>query len=84
MHMSDIEWSAVERMSSTIGEIAISAMLKSLDTGQHHAAVASFIRNNNFAERKKKFLASQARLLTGHAVDRTRCSTDRAIKTAAI
>ena len=30
-HLSDLEWSAVERMSSTVGEIAISAMLEYLD-----------------------------------------------------
>ena len=30
-HLGDIEWSAVERMSSTVGETAIGAMLESLD-----------------------------------------------------
>ena len=30
-YLSDIEWSVVERMSSTIGEHAVSAMLSALD-----------------------------------------------------
>ena len=38
-HLSDIEWSAVERMSSTVGETAISARLESLDRYQQHAAI---------------------------------------------
>ena len=30
-HLSDIEWGAVERMSSTVGELVVSTMLESLD-----------------------------------------------------
>ena len=50
-HMSDIEWSAVSRMSSTAGEIAISAILESIDRDQHHAAIAGFIQKVIVAER---------------------------------
>ena len=43
-HLSDIEWRAGERMSSTVGDIAVSAMLESLDIDQQHAAIARFIQ----------------------------------------
>ena len=46
-HLSNIEWSAVERMSSTVGETAISAMLESLDRDQQHAAISRFIQNGS-------------------------------------
>ena len=58
-HSSDIEWSAVERMSSTIGETAISAMLESLDRDQQHAAISRFIQNELVAEREKVALLHQ-------------------------
>ena len=44
-HSSDIEWRAGERMSSTVGETAVSAMSESLDMKQQNAAIASFIQN---------------------------------------
>ena len=44
-HMSDIEWSAVERICCTVGENAISTMLESLDRDQQHVAIASLIQN---------------------------------------
>ena len=43
IHLSDIEWSAVERMSSTVGQTAISAMLESLERDQQHADIARWI-----------------------------------------
>ena len=43
-HFSDIEWSAVRRMSSTAGETAIIAMLESLFRDQQHAAIPRFIQ----------------------------------------
>ena len=58
-HLSDIEWSAVERMSSTVGETAISAMLESLDRGQQHASISRFIQNELVAEREKVALLLQ-------------------------
>ena len=44
-HSSDIECNAVERMSSTVGETAVSAMLESIDMDQQHAAIARLIQN---------------------------------------
>ena len=58
-HLSYLEWSVVERMSSTVGEIAISAMLTSLDRDQQHAAIARFIQNELVAEREKVALLHQ-------------------------
>ena len=52
-HLSDIEWTAVERMSSTVGETAISSMLESLDRDQQHAAIDRFIQNELVSEREK-------------------------------
>ena len=58
-HLSDIEWSAVGRMSSTVGDFAISAMLGSLDRDQQHAAIARFIQNELVAEKEKVALLHQ-------------------------
>ena len=55
-HLSDIEWIAVERMSSTVGE---TAMLKFFDRDQQHAAIASFIQNELVSEREKVALLHQ-------------------------
>ena len=52
-HLSDIESSAVERMSSTVGEIAISAMLESLNRDQQHDAIHRLIQNELVSERYK-------------------------------
>ena len=38
-HLSDIEWSAVGCMTSTVGEFATSAMLESHNRDQKHAAI---------------------------------------------
>ena len=48
--LSDFEWSAVERISSIVGKIAIGALLKFLDRDQQHAAIARFIQNELVAE----------------------------------
>ena len=58
-HLSNIEWSAVERMSSTLGETAISSMLKSLDGDQQHASISRLIQNELVAEREKVALLHQ-------------------------
>ena len=58
-NVSDIEWSAVGRMSSTVGESAISAMLESLDRDQQHAAITRFIQNDLVSEREKVVLLHQ-------------------------
>ena len=58
-HLSDIEWGAVERMSSTVGELVVSTMLESLDRDQQHAAIAKFIHNELALEREKVALLHQ-------------------------
>ena len=48
-------------MTSTVGEITVSTMLKSLDRDQQHAAIAMIIQNKLAAEREKvAFLHQQA------------------------
>ena len=44
-NLSDIERSAVERMSSTVGSDAIIVMLSGLDRDALHSAIAKFIRH---------------------------------------
>ena len=58
-HLSDLEWGAVGRMSSTVGNIGITAMLKSLDRDLLHAAIARFIQHEFDAERAKIALHHQ-------------------------
>ena len=58
-YLSDIEWSAVERMSSTIGEHAVSAMLSALDRDGQHAAVAKFIQHELDASQERVTLLHQ-------------------------
>ena len=38
-YLSEVEWSAVERMSSTVGEDAIWAMLSTRDRDQQHSVI---------------------------------------------
>ena len=58
-HLSDIEWGAVERMSSTVGEHAVCAMLSALDRDGQHAAVVKFIQHELDAAREKVTLLHQ-------------------------
>ena len=58
-YLSDIEWSVVERMSSTIGEHAVSAMLSALDRDGQHAAVAKFIQHELDASQERVTLLHQ-------------------------
>ena len=58
-HLSDIEWAAVGRMSSTVGEHAVSAMLSSLDRDAQHATVAKFIQHELDNAREKVTLLHQ-------------------------
>ena len=50
-HLSQIEWDAVERLSFTIGQEAVGAMLSTLGPDGHHATIAKFIQNGLDAER---------------------------------
>ena len=52
-HLSQIEWDAVERLSTTIGQEAIGAMLPALGSDGQHATIAKSIQNELDAERVK-------------------------------
>lgn len=43
LHLSDVEWATVERMCSTVGAPAVSAMLLGLGPDEQHAAVAKYM-----------------------------------------
>ena len=43
-YLSDVEWSAVERMSSTVGEDAIWFMLSTRDIEQQHSVISKFLQ----------------------------------------
>lgn len=51
--------SEVERMSSTVGEHAVCAMLFSLDSDEQHAAIVKFIQHELDASREKVTLLHQ-------------------------
>ena len=60
-HLSQIEWDAVERSSSTIGQEAVGALLSptascpivELGPDRQHATIAKVIQNELDAEREK-------------------------------
>ena len=58
-HLSQIEWDSIERLSSTIGQEAVGALLSSLGPDGQHAAIAMFIQNELDAERGKVALLHQ-------------------------
>ena len=58
-YLSDIEWSAVERLGSTVGEHAVCAMLSAMDRDEQHAAVAKFIQHELNESRKTVTLLYQ-------------------------
>ena len=58
-HLSQIEWDAVERLSSTIGQEAVGAMLSALGPDWQHATIAKFIQNELDAERGNVALLHQ-------------------------
>ena len=41
--LSDVEWSAVERMSATVGEEAVWSLLSSRNRNQQHFVIAKFL-----------------------------------------
>ena len=57
--LSDIERSAVERMSSTVGNDAILAMLSNLDRDALHSAIAKFIQHELDEMKEKVALLNQ-------------------------
>ena len=58
-HLSQIEWDAVERLSSTIRQEAVGAMLSALGPDGKHATIAKFIQNDLDAERGKVALLQE-------------------------
>ena len=66
-HLSQIEWDAVERLSSTIRQEAVGALLSALGSDGQHATIAKFIQNELDAEREK------VTLLTNKVLNRQSC-----------
>ena len=58
-HLSQIEWEAVERLISTIGQEAVGALLSALWPDGQHATIAKFIQNELDAVREKVTLLHQ-------------------------
>ena len=58
-YLSDIEWSAVERMSSTVGEEAVWSLLSSRDKDQQHAVIAKFLQRELDASRAEVTMLHQ-------------------------
>ena len=58
-HLSQIEWDAIGRLSSTIGKEAVGALLSALGPDRQHATIAKFIQNELDAEREKVTLLHQ-------------------------
>ena len=50
-YLSNVEWSAVERMTSTVGEEAVWSLLSSNDRDQQHSIIAQFIQRELDAAR---------------------------------
>ena len=58
-HLSDIEWSAVERMSSTVGEEAIWVMVSSKERDQQHVVISKFLQRELDKSRARVNLLQQ-------------------------
>ena len=58
-HLSDIEWSAIERMGSTVGEEAIWIMLSSRDRDQQHVVISKFLQRELDESRAQVTLLQQ-------------------------
>ena len=57
--LSDVEWSGVEGMSSTVGEEAVWSLLYSRDKDQQHSIIAKFLQRELEASRAKVNLLHQ-------------------------
>ena len=58
-YLSDVEWSAVERMSSTVGEDVIWSMLSTRDRDQQHSVISKFLQREYDALRVQVTLLQQ-------------------------
>ena len=59
LSQSNFEWDAVERLSSTIGQEAVGALLPALGPNGQHATIAKLIQNELDVERGKVTLLHQ-------------------------
>ena len=58
-YLSDVEWSAFERMSSTVVEEAVLSLLSSRDRHQQHSVIAKFLQRELDASRAEVTLLHQ-------------------------
>ena len=58
-YLSDVEWSAVERISSTVGEDAILSMLSTRDREQQHSVISKFLQREADEYRVQVILLQQ-------------------------
>ena len=58
-YLSGVEWSAIERMSSTVGEEAPWCLLSSRDRNQQHSIIAKFLQRELDASRAELTLLHQ-------------------------
>ena len=59
-HLSDLEWQAVQRMTESVGDAAVGAMLLSLSGDEQYATIAKFIQHGlDEAMRKLTLLQEQ-------------------------
>ena len=58
-HLSDVEWSTIERMSSTVGEEAIRAMLFTRDRDQQHSVIIKLLQRELDESRAQVTLLKQ-------------------------
>ena len=58
-YLSDVEWSAVERMSSTVGEEAVWSLLSSRYRDQLHSIIAKLLQQKLDASRAEVTLLHQ-------------------------
>ena len=58
-YLSDVEWSAVERMSSTVGEEAVWSLLSSGVKYQQHFIIAKFLQRELDASRAEVTMLHQ-------------------------
>ena len=60
LQLSDLEWSAVQRMAETIGTPAVGTMLLSLSRDEQYATIAKFIQHElDEVKRKLTLLQEQ-------------------------
>ena len=50
-HLSDSEWNAVKRLSSSLGDTVANFILETLNRDQQHATISKFIEGELVAER---------------------------------